>query len=108
MDTVAYSHEQQISVKEAVAVKKTKSKSTFWESVEFNRFGVIAFVLAIVGCLSGITAGFFVNGASQLDLTAVILPTMGTLCMILAVAPMRVIIGIGSLAVLIDLAIIIF
>ena len=84
------------------------SKKKFWEMIEFNRFGVIAWVLSLVACLSGITAGFFVDGTSQLDLTLVALPTMLTLCSILIVAPMRWIVGIGFAAILIDLMIIIF
>jgi hypothetical protein len=87
---------------------KTESRKNILEMLEFNRFGVIAFVLAIVACTSGITAGFFVDGASQLDLTLVALPTMLTLCSILIVAPIRWIIGIGLAAMLIDLAIILF
>jgi len=85
----------------------TKSYKKTWEMLEFNRFGVIAFVLSIVACASGITAGLFVDGTSQLDLTLVALPTMITLCSILIVAPIRWIIGLGSVALLIDLLIII-
>lgn len=87
---------------------KTVVKTNFWEMLEFNRFGVIAFVLSIVACASGITAGLFVDGTSQLDLTLVAMPTMLTLCSILIVAPMRWIIGIGAAAFLIDLFIILF
>lgn len=94
----------------AVENKQTKvaTKSKVWEMLEFNRFGVIAFVLSIVACASGITAGFFVDGTSQVDLTLVALPTMMTLCSILIVAPIRWIMAIGVVAMLIDLCIIIF
>src|SRR5688572_20063420 len=88
---------------------RTKDQATsqkkILEMLEFNRFGVIAFVLAIVACTSGITAGLFVDGSSQLDLTLVALPTMLTLCSILIVAPIRWVIGIGLFAFLIDLMI---
>jgi hypothetical protein len=87
---------------------RTITKSKIWETLEFNRFGVIAFVLAIVACTSGITAGLFVDGTSQFDLTMVATPTMLTLCSILIVAPVRWIIGIGIFAMLIDLFIILF
>lgn len=92
------------------ASKKTKtvSKTNIWDMLEFNRFGVIAFVLSIVACTSGITAGFFVDGTSQLDLTLIAMPTMLTLCSILIVAPVRWIIGIGSASILIDLLIMLF
>ena len=89
-------------------VDHSASNQLFWEKVEFNRFGVIAWILSLVACTSGITAGFFVDGTSQLDLTLVALPTMLTLCSILIVAPMRWIIGIGIAALLIDLFIILF
>ncbi len=90
----------------SINIHTTKSQKSFWEMLEFNRFGVIAFVLSLVACASGITAGFFVDGTSQLDLTLVALPTMLTLCSILIVAPIKWIIGIGSAAMLIDLLII--
>jgi hypothetical protein len=87
---------------------KAVSQKKFWDMLEFNRFGVIAWVLAIVACTSGITAGLFVDGTSQLDITLVALPTMLTLCTILIVAPMRWIVGIGVAAFLIDLMIVVF
>jgi len=87
---------------------KNVSKTNILEMLEFNRFGVIAFVLGIVTCTSGITAGLFVDGTSQLDLTLVAIPTMLTLCSILIVAPVRWIIGIGIFAFLLDLLIILF
>ena len=88
--------------------KEKKAKSDFWEKAEFNRFGIIAFVLAIVACTSGIIAAFFVDGNNQLELTMVVTPTMFTLCMILAVAPIRVIIGAGVFALIIDMLMMIF
>lgn len=90
----------------SVSSISTKDHKKTIEMLEFNRFGVIAFVLSIVACASGITAGFFVDGTSQLDLTLVAMPTMITLCSILIVAPIRWIIGVGSIALLIDLLII--
>jgi hypothetical protein len=102
--------ETTISSVPSIQLKTTKTISTkkFWEMAEFNRFGVIAWILALVSCASGITAGFFVDGTSQLDITLVALPTMLTLCSMLIVAPMRWIIGIGAATFLIDLMIILF
>ncbi len=87
---------------------EARSASNFWEKVEFNRFGVIAFVLAIVACTSGVIAAFFVDMTSQLEITLIAAPTMLTLCSILIVAPMRWIIGIGIFALLIDVLIMLF
>lgn len=96
--SVVFSHQKE----------KVKATSTFWEKLEFNRIGFTVFVMAIVACAGGITAGLFVDGASQFDLTMVIAPTMFTLCMIMAVAPLRVIMAVGVLALLIDTMIILF
>ena len=56
--------------------------------MEFNRFGYIAVILLVVGCLGGLTVGM---GAieSTLALTLVVIPTMVTLSFLIAVAPMR-------------------
>ena len=56
--------------------------------MEFNRFGWIAIILLVVGCLGGVTVGM---GAleSTVALIAIVVPTMLTLSLLLAVAPMR-------------------
>ncbi len=56
--------------------------------MEFNRFGWIAIILLVVGCLGGLTVGM---GAleSTMALIAIVIPTMLTLSLLLAVAPMR-------------------
>ena len=102
--------ETTISSKSTTQIKIDHSASNqlFWEKVEFNRFGVIAWILSLVACTSGITAGFFVDGTSQLDITLVAMPTMLTLCSILIVAPMRWIVGVGVATLLINLFIILF
>lgn len=88
--------------------EKVKSTSTIWEQAEFNRFGVIAFVLSIVACTSGIIAAFFVDMTNQLEITMIVAPTMLTLCSILIVAPMRWIVGIGIAALVVDLLMVLF
>lgn len=86
----------------------TKTKTDFWEKAEFNRFGIIAFTLALVACTSGIVAGLFVDGSSLFQMILMVAPTMFTLCMILAVAPIKVIIGAGAAALVIDLCMMMF
>lgn len=94
--TATYTQSQQVA----------KAKSNVWENLEFNRFGVIAFVLSIVACTSAIVAGFFVDGDNQLQLTLMVAPTMATLVSILVVAPIRWILGVGSFAMLVNLVVI--
>lgn len=56
--------------------------------MEFNRFGWIAIILLVVGCLGGLTVGM---GAIQstFALILILIPTMLTLSFLLSVAPMR-------------------
>lgn len=77
------------------------------EKLEFNRFGVISIVLLIVGCLGGLTVGF---GAVKevWSLTLIVIPTMVTLALLLAVAPMRYIMTAAITAVVIDLLMILY
>jgi hypothetical protein len=93
----------QTSARVSQSDSRMLAKSNFWEKAEFNRFGVIAFVLSIVACTSGIIAAFFVDMTSQLEITLIATPTMITLCSILIVAPMRWIVGVGVFALAIDL-----
>lgn len=77
------------------------------EKLEFNRFGVISIVLLIVGCLGGLTVGF---GAVKevWSLTLIVIPTMVTLALLLAVAPMKYIMTAAITAVVIDLLMILY
>jgi fatty acid desaturase len=55
---------------------------------KFNRFGWIAIILLVVGCLGGLTVGM---GAieSTWALIIILIPTMLTLSFLLSVAPMK-------------------
>ncbi len=83
-------------------IKTTGNAEDVFQNTEFNRFGLISAILLIVGCLGGLTIGM---GAIEhvWMITLVIIPTMTTLSLLLAVAPMKLIITAGSVAVLIDL-----
>jgi hypothetical protein len=63
---------------------------------------LISAILLIVGCLGGLTIGM---GAIEhvWMITLVIIPTMTTLSLLLAVAPMKYILTAGVVAVAIDL-----
>ena len=58
------------------------------KEMEFNRFGWIAIILLVVGCLGALTVGM---GALQstFALIVILIPTMLTLSFLLSVAPMK-------------------
>ena len=58
------------------------------QEIEFNRFGYIAAIILLIGCLGGIAVGV---GAIQntFSLILVVIPTMITLSLLLAVYPMK-------------------
>ena len=102
MESVIKSQEQTIksNVKEA-------STSVFWESVEYNRYGLIPIILLVIGCIGGVAAAF---GAQSdiIKLSMVAFPTIISLAMILAVAPMRVIVYVCSIALALDMLVFAF
>ncbi len=85
---------------EAIHASQTKIGKLIAEA-EFNRFGVISAVLTIVGILGGVVTGM---GAVEntITLSFVLIPTMVTLSCILAVQPMRWILGAGAVCFGID------
>jgi hypothetical protein len=70
--------------------------------LEFNRFGWIAIILLLVGCLGGLTVGM---GAieSTAALVAVVIPTMITLSLLLAVSPMKWVMTSTAVALSVDI-----
>ncbi|MFM2037639.1 MAG: hypothetical protein RL432_578 [Bacteroidota bacterium] len=77
------------------------------QNLEFNRYGMIALIILIVGCLGGLAMGL---GAVKhtATLILVVVPTMLTLSLLLAVAPMRWIYAAGISALSIDLILILY
>lgn len=78
----------------------------FWDKMfkgelEENRFAIISMVLLFVGCLGGLTVGY---GAIHhtWQVIVVVIPTMTTLSLLLAVAPLRLILSMASLTVIIN------
>ena len=80
----------------------TEEKKGFYGQAEFNRFGYISAILLVVGCLGGITVGL---GAVEYiwALTLVVVPTMATLALLLAVSPMKYIINAALVAIAVDI-----
>jgi len=81
---------------------ETESVSSFWKMVEFNRYGIIAMLVIVIGCLGGIAAGVSAN-FEPFKIAVVAFPTSIALALILAVAPMKAIIYTCALAVLCDI-----
>lgn len=90
-------------------MESTNLNYGFWGTLgnyaDENRFGVIAIALLIVGCLGGVAMNL--GAVSQTwSMVAVIIPTMLTLSLLLAVSPMKWILNALTLAVLVDLIVI--
>lgn len=92
-------------------MEKVVTKSGFWDKffsggAEFNRYSIISGVLLVVGCLGGLTVGM---GAIDhtVQLIFVVVPTMATLSLLLALAPMKQILGLAAITVIIDIIILI-
>ncbi|HLP55358.1 MAG TPA: hypothetical protein VK151_10030 [Fluviicola sp.] len=79
---------------------------TAWERFiaygEENRYGIICFVLLVAGCLGGLTM-MYGAAHSTLALIAVVIPTMTTLSLLLAVAPIRLLYIAFGITVITDL-----
>lgn len=85
------------------------NENGFWDKafggeLEHNRFAVISAVLLIVGCLGGLTVGY---GAVHhtWQLIVVIIPTMTTLSLLLAVSPVKLILNFAVITILINLTV---
>jgi phage shock protein PspC (stress-responsive transcriptional regulator) len=97
MSTITHKRSVSISL---IARKNRNAK--FWDMIEFNRFGIITAVFGIIGCCGGMAAGFGAQ-ESLFQLTLVVMPTMLTLAITLAVAPMRYILVAACIALAADL-----
>jgi len=75
------------------------------QEIEFNRFGYTAAIILLIGCLGGIAVGV---GAIQntFSLILVVIPTMITLSLLLAVYPMKYIMKASFVCLIIDISMI--
>lgn len=96
-----------IESKKAITQTETNETTDFWSKLEFSRYGVISMLVLIIGCLGGISAAFGAHG-SALELSLIAFPTIISLALILAVAPMRTIVYLCSVALVLDLIVLIF
>ncbi|MFI5203151.1 MAG: hypothetical protein ACHQF2_01550 [Flavobacteriales bacterium] len=84
---------------------KVATSSTFWEDAEYNRYGITPLILLIVVCMGGIAAA--TAGNTVIELLAISYTTVFSLTTIIAVSPMKVIISVCSIALFVDLLLII-
>ena len=90
-------------------MEKIETTSGFWDKffaggAEFNRYSIISGVLLVVGCLGGLTVGLgAIDHTYQLIL--VVIPTMTTLSMLLALSPIKQLLNAAVITVIIDLII---
>jgi len=84
-----------------------RSEQNVLKESEFNRFGLISIILLVVGCVGGIAVGL---GAIKyvFTLVLVVVPTMMTLSLLLAVAPMKWIWRGAIISVSIDVLLILY
>ena len=75
-------------------------------NIEFNRVGLSAISLLFVGIMGGTAVG--IGGMdSVLEIAVLIFPTMAVLTTIIAVQPMKLILGLSALAVVLDIIVIV-
>jgi len=92
-------------VKEQNLLSKLNSES-FWEEMEFSRFGLTPILLISVVCLSSVAMAF---GAGSFDLRLILTAglSMSFLVTILALLPMKWIFKIAAVTVVVDLILLI-
>jgi len=106
METTMKSNVASIFIKRDNA-KEQAATSDFWKNAEANRFGICPMLLLVIGIIGGVAAASGIMD-SWVKLAAVAFSSTICLALILAVAPMRTIVIGSSIAVFIDLLVIIF
>ena len=104
MKTLTQTHPTNISV----SAEKIKTRlSEFLDELEATRFGFAPMILIVIACLGGI-AGAFAVQSSEIKLMAVVISTSFVEILIIALAPMRMIVLASIIAFIIDLIVFIF
>lgn len=85
-----------------MSTQDTIQETGFFKYAEENRFGIISMLLIFIGCLGGFTLSM---GGLQSDATLIglIVTTMATLSLMLAVQPMRYVIYAAAAAVVVNI-----
>lgn len=109
MDTTIKSYQNNVSANTntKTKTKTANSPTNFWSGIEFNRFGIIPLLLVFMTCMGGIAVAYGAE-SDTLKLSMVVFPTIISLALVLAVAPMRLIIWASSIAFILDLLVFAF
>ncbi len=91
----------------ASATRDKQTYALFWNKIEFSRFGIISILVVVLGCVGGLAASFGA-GDSIAKLAMIAFPTIITLALILAVAPMKLITYMSILAIVLDALVFLF
>jgi len=84
------------------AYKNLKDPS-FWEEVEFNRFGISAMLITVQSCVGGAAIGFMFKygfGGNLLMLWIISATTMAANAAVIAQPPMKWVVGFSIIAML--------
>lgn len=100
-------HKAHVIVSKDTVTHNQNKITEFWKNCESNRFGIIPILLVIIACIGGGTAAYATN-SETFRLALVVFPTIISLALMLAVAPMRWILWLSTIAVFIDLLLFIF
>jgi hypothetical protein len=90
----------------AATMEKGFSWKQFWDSVEFNRYGIGTYLLVAMVCMSGWAAAVAVQDPGMVKLLGVAVATTMLEALVLALAPMRLIVSGSLIVLLIDLLVI--
>lgn len=100
MNTVSKSRTEVFSLN----AEKTGSISTFWKDVESARFALMPLILVITTCIGSVAAAVAIH-SSPIQLGMVALAGVIAECLVLALAPMRVIVLACVTSVVVDILI---
>ncbi len=94
---LSYTLIKQTVMEQGIQEGESSGEVIFSKNTEFNRFGLISAVLLLVGCTGGLAVGL--GGVEHVaSLIAIVIPTMITLSLLLAVAPMRYVMISGTVS----------
>jgi len=98
---------KQQTINDSTEIANAKPMSSFWQMAEFNRYGIMAMMLVVLGCMGGFAASY-AAGNNEFKIALVAFPTILSLSFMLAVMPMRLIVWSSSIAIALDIALLIF
>ena len=92
------------SEKSKVQDSSTSTLGLDLKKIEFNRFGLSAIILLSIVCFSGVAIGLG-GMVSPFEVGIIVAPTMAVLVSVIAVQPMKYVIGFSLISALVNLVI---